>query len=143
MRKRIDTSRLTAVLYGVLGLSVVTGLAWVGSPARTAKAATPQDQVNAAYAAMGGGKLKTIRLKAHMVQYDPGESFSFSDPSKPDRGEADVVRSRDFTRGLTRNEWVRPRVDGSKMTFTEIVTPSAGYVIGNDAVEGRLPKRTV
>ena len=143
MHKRIGASRLTAALYGVLGLSVVTSMAWVGSPARSATAATPQDQVNAAYAAMGGGKLKTIRLKAHMVQYDPGESFSFSDPSKPDRGEADVVRSRDFTRGLTRNQWVRPRVDGSKMTFTEIVTPSAGYVIGNDAVEGRLPKRTV
>jgi hypothetical protein len=92
---------------------------------------------------MGGDKLKTISLTAHIEQFDPGESYSVSDPTKPDRGASDLVRNRDIVRGLTRNEWVRPKVDGSKRTFTEIVTPTAGYVIGDDAVEGRLPKRTV
>jgi glyoxylase-like metal-dependent hydrolase (beta-lactamase superfamily II) len=45
---------------------------------------------------------------------------------------------------LARNEWVRPKADdGTKRTYTEIVTPTAGYLIGNDATNGRLPKRTV
>jgi glyoxylase-like metal-dependent hydrolase (beta-lactamase superfamily II) len=92
---------------------------------------------------MGGDKLKTISLTAHIEQFDPGESFSVTDPTKPDRGASELVRTRDIIHGLTRNEWVRPKVDGSKRTFTEIVTSTAGYVVGDDAVEGRLPKRTV
>jgi hypothetical protein len=98
-------------------------------------AATPQDRINAAYAAMGGDKIKTISLTAHLEQFDPGESYSVSDPTKPDRGASDLIRIRDVVRGLTRNEWVRPKVDGSKRTFIEIVTPTAGFVIGDDAVE--------
>jgi glyoxylase-like metal-dependent hydrolase (beta-lactamase superfamily II) len=79
-----------------------------------------------------------------LQQYDPGESYSVSDPAKPDTGISDLTQSRDFQRGLTRTEWVRPKADdGTKRTFTEIVTPTAGYVIGNDATNGRLPKRTV
>ena len=39
---------------------------------------------------------------------------------------------------------MRPKADdGTKRTYTEIVTPTAGYVVGNDATNGRLPKRTV
>lgn len=124
----------------VLGISAAASLllAW-SSPA-----APPQDRVNAAYAAMGGDKLKTITLKASLEQFDPGESYSVSDPTKPDEGEADLVQSRDLARGFARNEWVRPLPDGtSKRTYTEIITPAAGYVIGNDAAAGRLPKRTV
>jgi len=143
MRRRSGSPHLTASLCGAAAISIVLGLTFVWAFARNTHAATPQDRVNAAYTAMGGGKLQTISLKAHMEQYDPGESYSVSDPTKPDRGESDLVRTRDLVRGLTRNEWVRPKVDGSKRTFTEIVTPTAGYVIGDDAVEGRLPKRTV
>jgi glyoxylase-like metal-dependent hydrolase (beta-lactamase superfamily II) len=106
-------------------------------------AATPKDLVNAAYAAMGGDKLKTISLKATLEQFDPGESYSVSDPTKPSTGVSDLVESRDLVHGLARNEWVRPLPENSaKRTYTEIITPAAGYVIGNDAAAGRLPKRT-
>lgn len=112
--------------------------------ARAFPAASPQDLVNAAYAAIGAEKLKTLSLKASLQQYDPGESYSVSDPAKPDTGISDLAQSRDLQRGLTRNEWVRPKADdGGKRTYTEIVTLTAGYVIGNDATNGRLPKRTV
>ena len=112
--------------------------------ARAVPATSAQDRVNAAYAAMGGDKLKTLSLTASLQQYDPGESYSLSDPAKPDTGVSDLKQSRDLQRGLTRDEWVRPKADdGTKRTYTEIVTPTAGYVVGNDATNGRLPKRTV
>ena len=61
----------------------------------------------------------------------------------PDDGQSDLTQSRDLEKGLTRNEWVRPKGDdGTMRMFTEIVTPTAGFVIGNDATNGRLPKRT-
>jgi glyoxylase-like metal-dependent hydrolase (beta-lactamase superfamily II) len=122
------------------GVSAAMGLflAWA------VPAAAPQDRVNAAYAAMGGDKLKTITLKATIEQFDPGESYSLSDPAKPSTGVSDLVQSRDLLRGLTRNDWVRPLPENSgKRTFTEIITPAAGYVIGYDATNGRLPKRTI
>ncbi len=112
--------------------------------ARAIPATSPQDRVNAAYAAMGGDKLKTLSLTASLQQYDPGESYSLSDPAKPDTGVSVLKQSRDLQSGLTRDEWVRPKADdGTKRTYTEIVTPLAGYVVGNDATNGRLPKRTV
>src|SRR5260370_26964035 len=111
---------------------------------KTVAATSPQDLVNAAYAAMGGDKLKTITLRASLQQYDPGESYSVSDPTKPDTCVSDLVQSRDLQREVARNEWVRPKADdGTKRTYTEIITEAAGYVIGNDATNGRLPKRTV
>jgi len=138
MRKRIGSLHLTASLCCVVGISVAMSLliSWA------APAAAPQDRVNAAYVALGGDKLKTITLKASLEQFDPGESYSLSDPTKPDTGVSDLVRSRDLLRGFTRNEWVRPAPGGGKRTYTEIITPVAGYVIGNDAAAGRLPKRT-
>ena len=123
-----------------VGISVVTSLliAWA------VPAAAPLDRVNAAYSAMGGDKLKTITLTATLEQFDPGESYSVSDPAKPDTGVSDLVQNRDLVRGLTRNEWVRPLPGvAAKRTYTEIITPTAGYVIGNDATPGRLPKRTI
>jgi hypothetical protein len=71
-------------------------------------AAGPQDRVNAAYAAMGGDKLKTLSLKASLEQFDPGESYSVSDPTKPSTGVSDLTQSRDLEHGFARNEWVRP-----------------------------------
>lgn len=142
MRKR-RSPYFTASLCGAVAISAALGLAFVWAFAWNTHAATPQDRVSAAYTAMGGDKIKTISLTARVEQFDPGESYSVTDPTKPDRGASELVRTRDITRGLTRNEWVRPRVDGSKRTFTEIVTPTAGYVVGDDATTGRLPKRTI
>ena len=63
---------LAAALFGATALSALVGL----SGTWAAPAATAQARVDAAYAAMGGDKLaalKTISLKAHLAQYDPGE----------------------------------------------------------------------
>src|SRR5260370_23514025 len=139
MRRRIDGLYFTIFLCCAVGISAGTRLLLV----RAVPAAAPVDRVNAAYVAMGGDKLKTINLKASLEQFDPGESYSLSDPTKPDTGVSELVRSRDLVHGFTRNEWVRPLAGGvTKRTFTEIITPSAGYVIGNDAAAGRLPKRS-
>src|SRR5260370_19289090 len=127
MRKGKCSLYLTASLCCAVGISAVTGLllAWA------VPAAAPQDRVNAAYAAMGGDKLKTVSLKASLEQFDPGESYSLSDPTKPDTGGSELVRSRDLVHGFTRNEWVRPLAGGhTKRTLTEIITPSPGYMIG-------------
>ena len=142
MRTTKRAASLGISLIGFAAFCLMAGLALL-SISRNATAASPQDLVNAAYTAMGGGKLQTITLKEHLEQFDPGESFSVTDPTKPSRLESELVRSRDITKGLVRNEWVMPKVDGSKRAFTEIVTPTGGYVIGDDAVEGRLPKRTI
>lgn len=125
------------------GLSAAVGL----GVTRAAPAPSPQQRVDAAFAAMGGDKLlalKTISFKANIHQWDPGESYSTADSDTPDEKSSDLVQSRDFAKGLVRNEWVRPRNDtGGTRTFTEIVTPMAGYSIGNDTTAGRLPKRTI
>src|SRR5215470_9328976 len=105
--------------------------------------APPVSTLDAAYAATGGDNLKSITIKAHWAQWDPGESFSISDPLMPDDGASDLTQTRDLEHGLTRNEWMRPKADdGTVRTFTEIVTPTGGLVAGNDATNGRLPKRT-
>src|SRR5580700_4860210 len=130
-------------LIALLCCAVICAL-MAPSALKTAAATSPQDLVNAAYAAMGGDKLKTITLRASLQQFDPGESYSVSDPAKPDTGVSELVHSRDFEREFVRNEWVRPKADdGMKRTYTEIITEAGGYVIGNDATNGRLPKRTV
>ena len=138
-------SRSNVVRYLIASLCCVAIAAVMPGPLwRTIAATSPQDLVNSAYAAMGGDKLKTITFRATLQQYDPGESYSVSDPEKPDTGVSNLGQSRDFQREFVRNEWVRPKADdGGKRTYTEIVTEAGGYVIGNDATNGRLPKRTV
>jgi hypothetical protein len=139
MRKGNGSVRWTATLCCAAGISLVSSLLI----ALAIRAAAPQDRVNAAYAAMGGDKLKEISLRASLEQFDPGESYSVSDPTKPETGVSDVAQSRDLVHGLTRNQWVRPLPDGvTKRIYTEIITPDAGYVVGSDAAAGRLPKRT-
>ena len=133
----------TALLLGAAILAVAP----LGKALFAAPAAGPQARVDAAWAAMGGDKLaalRTISLGAHLLQWDPGESYSVATPDKPDVGYSDLVQSRDFAHGLTRNEWNRPKNDdGGRRIFTEIVTPSAGWVVGNNASGGRTPKRAV
>ena len=43
---------------------------------------------------MGGDKLtalKTVSLKAHLAQYDPGESYSVHDPDKPGVNSSELM----------------------------------------------------
>jgi glyoxylase-like metal-dependent hydrolase (beta-lactamase superfamily II) len=131
----------------VLSALVVSASIGLGvSLAAPAPQMTPQQRVDAAWKAMGGEKLaelKSIRLEADIMQWDPGASFTLADNETPDQGKSKLVQSRDLANGLTRNEWDRPKADGGRRTYVEIVTPNAGYSIGNDAVAGRLPKRTI
>jgi glyoxylase-like metal-dependent hydrolase (beta-lactamase superfamily II) len=123
-------------LLGVSGIAVAAALFGCSEPA-------PVSPLDAAYAAVGGDTLKSISLKSHWDQWDPGESYAVSDPLMPDDGSSELVQTRDLATGATRNEWVRPNGGGgSQRTYTEIVTPAAGIAIGIDAVGGRLPKRT-
>ena len=134
----------------LLALLLVTAAVAAAAGGRTLFAAPepgPMDRVNAAYAAMGGDRLaalKAISLRAHLLQWDPGESYSVATPDRPDVGYSDLVQTRDFIHDLTRNEWNRPKNDdGGRRIFTEVVTPSAGWVVGNNASGGRTPKRAI
>ena len=141
-----STSVSMSRLLGALIVSAAVGLG-VSTWAAPAPQMSPQERVDAAYKAMGGEKLaalKTVSLEATIKQLDPGESFSLADNETPDQGMAYLIQSRDLTKGLAHNQWMRPRADtGGVRIYTEIVTPTAGYAIGNDATAGRLPKRTI
>ena len=140
---RAGRRRIAGAFLGAATICIALGLqvGWAAS------AATAQTRLDAAYAAEGGDKLaalKTISLRAHLQQWDPGESYSLATPDKPDVGYSDLMQIRDLVHGLTRNEWNRPKNDdGGRRVFTEVVTPSAGWVVGNNASNGRTPKRAV
>src|SRR5215472_8778059 len=143
MRKDLSST----IVLGTTGFAaavVVWALAW-GAPVSTP---SPQARVEAAYTAMGGDKiaaLKTISLKAHLAQYDPGESYSVHDPDKPGVNSSELIQYRDIARGLTRNWWWdRPKNDdGTRRNYYEVVTPTAGWNVGNDASNGRTPARSI
>jgi glyoxylase-like metal-dependent hydrolase (beta-lactamase superfamily II) len=131
-------------VFGALAVSGAIGLGV--SLAAPAPQMSPQQRVDAAWKAMGGDKLaalKTIRAEYTVGQWDPGASYTLADNEKPDQGQSKLVQTRDLSKGLARNEWDRPLAGGGRRVYTEIVTPNAGYSIGNDAVPGRLPKRTI
>jgi len=59
-------------------------------------------------------------------------------PYQADTGVSDLVQSRDLIqRRFAHNEWVRPLRTLGPATYTGIITPAAGYVIGYDATNGR------
>jgi glyoxylase-like metal-dependent hydrolase (beta-lactamase superfamily II) len=114
-------------------------------PAQSAQAMTPQARAEAAFQAMGGEKqemVTSIVLKGMMAQWEPGESYSVADLTKPDGGTSTFTETLDRTKGYQRIEWVRPRAAGGTRNYAEIIMPDGGYVIGNDA-NGAPPKRTI
>ena len=64
MRKGNGSLRLTATICGAVGIGLVSSLLI----ALAIGAAGPVDRINAAYAAMGGDKLKVISLRASLEQ---------------------------------------------------------------------------
>jgi glyoxylase-like metal-dependent hydrolase (beta-lactamase superfamily II) len=130
-----------SLLCGGLALGASYALGWA------APATSPQARVDAAYAAMGGDRLaavKTLSLKAHLGQWDPGESYSVHDQDKPGVNSSELEQMWDFSRGYVRNYWWdRPNNDGQRRNFVEVVTPNAGWAVGNDASNGRTPKRAI
>jgi glyoxylase-like metal-dependent hydrolase (beta-lactamase superfamily II) len=136
--------RKTRVIAAALMSTACIGIAGL---ARPAPAPAAQQLVDAAYRAMGGADvaaLKTATIHADLYQWDPGESYSVADPEKPDVGVSHLVETRDYVRDLTFNAWDRPKNDdGKRRVFTEVVTPQAGWAVGNNASNGRTPKRAI
>ena len=105
---------VTAAAFGAACVSAASGLAY-GAPANPA-----QERAEAAYQAMGGDKLEqltSIVLKATMQQWDPGESYSVADLTKPDVGSSTYTLTLDNTKGFQRYDWVRPRAGGGMHLF--------------------------
>jgi glyoxylase-like metal-dependent hydrolase (beta-lactamase superfamily II) len=140
----------------VLALPVAVGLGialYVGGGA-AAPAPSPQSRVEAAYKALGWADkafgegfqaretLVTMTTKGSMQQWDPGQSQNVSNLMVPDWGTSTFVQRWDRSRAAVRTEWVRPRAAGGTRNFTEILTDTGGYVIGNDA-NGAQPARAV
>ena len=131
--------QLMSVLAGSVAMGAMLGAAWA------APAMTPQALAEAAFQAMGGDKLagvKTLTIDETLQQWDPGESESVSDPLKPDWGKATLHENWDLGRGLVRNDWIRPKASPGMRTYSETITPDAGYVVGIDG-NGAVTKRAI
>ncbi len=126
----------------------------VGVTASAAPATTPQQRVDAAFRAMGMTDVKlapseivSLIVKGSMRAWDPGESESTADPYTPDWGVSTFALNWDRSRGLYRIDWDRPRANGQRRTYTEILSDEyggklGGYVMGID-VNGGQPARAV
>ena len=103
-----------------------------------ATVAPPQDLVSRALDAMGGAdsyaRVKTLSVKGTWKQWEPEQSFA---PGGEPRhaNDATFETVADYGSRSARTDWVKnfqypaPRT----FTFSEIVTPEAGYVIGREA----------
>ena len=135
----------------VFGISVALGMAYATAWGATE---TPQSLVDAAYKAMGmtdvklaAAEIVTLITRGSMQAWDPGESESVNAPMKPDWGTSTFAQFWDRSRGLYRIEWDRPRANGQRRKYTEILTDEydghmGGYVMGID-VNGGQPARAV
>jgi len=103
--------------------------------------ATPtreQSLVDKAVSAMGGAEriaaIKTISVKSNVKQWEPEQSDV---PGGEARfaNEATVEVVQDRSRRASRTDWVKNFAYPAPRTFTysEIVTPEAGYVLGVDS----------
>lgn len=122
-----------------MSIALGSALAWA------APADTPQGRALAAYEAMGfsdqyvgegtrpADMLVTLIARGTVQQWEPGESTSVGDLTKPDGGTSTFVHTWDHAQAETRIEWKRPRPGGMTRDFTEIFSADGGYVIGNDS----------
>jgi glyoxylase-like metal-dependent hydrolase (beta-lactamase superfamily II) len=136
-------------------LAAIAGLALsIAGSTATGAASAPQALVEDAFKAMGMSSqyvgegtrppdmLVTLTARGSVQAWDPGESESVADLSKPDAGTSTFVQRWDHAQGLMRTEWVRPKAGGGMRTYTEIFSPDGGYVVGNDS-NGALTRRAV
>jgi glyoxylase-like metal-dependent hydrolase (beta-lactamase superfamily II) len=128
--------RLGSVALCLVAVSCMEG--------RTRPTSDQQNPLDRALAAMGGEeKLRGVDgflAKGTATHWEPHQSV------KPDgemrlAGDSTFVLTRSFSKGAARIEWDRKLVYPSarEYRFTEIVTPSAGYVEGIDSTS--RPKR--
>ena len=146
---RALSMKTTAI--SVFGISIALGMAYATAWGATE---TPQSLAEAAYKAAGmsdtklaAAEIVTLVTRGSMQAWDPGESESVNTPMKPDWGTSTFVQYWDRSRGLYRIEWDRPRANGQRRKYTEILTDEydshmGGYVMGID-VNGGQPARAV
>jgi glyoxylase-like metal-dependent hydrolase (beta-lactamase superfamily II) len=134
----------------LMGASLI-GLASAGRAADAplnplAEAAYGAMGLGGEYLLDGGAQAKDtavlIVAKGTMQQWDPGESESVADLTKPDWGMAAFTNIWDRAKQFYRTEWTRPLAGGGTRSYTEVFSSDGGYVIGKD-VNGGMPKRTV
>jgi glyoxylase-like metal-dependent hydrolase (beta-lactamase superfamily II) len=144
---RITRIAAAAMLSAAIGAGISANSAFAAQ-------STAQAKVEAAYKAEGNNDVKlapqnivALVVKGSMQAWDPGESDSVADPYKPDWGTSTFTESWDRSRGLYRVEWDRPRANGMRRVYTEIMTDEygnklGGYVMGID-VNGGQPARAI
>jgi len=118
-----------------LAISAVTGLllAWAVPAARHKIASMPPMRRWVATS------LKTISLKASLEQFDPENRILYR-PYQAGHWCVRPVQSRDLIHGSRTTNGFASAGQLGQADDTEIITPAAGYVIGYDATNGRLPK---
>ncbi len=138
----MSKARLKITVTSLIAASAAMGAIW---GAWAAPARSPQALADAAFQAMGGDKLaglKTITIDETMQQWDPGESESVGDPLKPGWGKATLHENWDLGRGFVHTDWSRPKASPGLRTYSETITPDAGYVTGIDG-NGAVTKRAI
>ena len=99
-----------------------------------AQAQSPRELVNQAIAAEGGldalRGLKALAIKADAMHWEPGQSKAAGGEPRM-LGNTALTITWDLANGMARTEWDRdmkyPAVEKSK--YTDVVTPTLGYVI--------------
>jgi glyoxylase-like metal-dependent hydrolase (beta-lactamase superfamily II) len=103
-----------------------------------ATVAPPQDLVTRALDALGGAesyaRVKTISVKGSWKQWEPEQSFAPGGEARH-ANDATFETVADYGTRAVRTDWVKNFAYPAPRTFTfsEIVTPEAGYVIGREA----------
>ncbi|HVZ33160.1 MAG TPA: hypothetical protein VG963_12090, partial [Polyangiaceae bacterium] len=98
-----------------------------------------QDPVTRGLTAIGGiaaaESIKTLVFKDRIKQWEPGQSFVAGGEPRF-ANESTLTRHMDFIEGVSRNDWDRKYVYPASRTFdySEIVTRTAGYVLGIDSM---------
>lgn len=100
----------------------------------------PQDLVARALDAMGGAErlagARTLVIKGSLKQFDPEQAYAPGGDAKY-TNDSQFVLTADAATQAVRVDWVKnfhyPLV--VTRTFTEIVTPEAGFVLGVDSLE--------
>ncbi|CAN7720635.1 MBL fold metallo-hydrolase [Variovorax sp. LjRoot175] len=108
--------------------------------AACATAPEPRDLVSRAIDAMGGeaalATVRTVAVNGTVRQYDPEQTYAPGDAPRL-TNDSQFTQLTDLVAQASRIQWVKnfhyPYV--VTRTFTEIVTPEAGYVAGIDSLE--------
>ncbi|HKO90994.1 MAG TPA: MBL fold metallo-hydrolase [Polyangiaceae bacterium] len=106
--------------------------------------ATPDDPLSKGVAALGGqdtlGAAKTFLVKGTVKQWEPGQSV-VADGEPRLGNESTFTLLTDLAAGTSRTDWERKYLYPAprNYTYSEIVTPTAGYVAGIDSTGRTKP----